>query len=316
MSVALVSVVIPTRGRPQLLARALDSVARQTHPRVETIVVVDGPDAETEAMLRKRVQPGLRWVTNAQAAGSNAARNRGIAEATGAYVALLDDDDEFLPAKLERQLLALTSQGSGFAICRVVVRSPRSEVVWPRRPPRPGEHLSEYLFARSSLFAGEGKIQTSMLMAPRAMFEQVPFDPSLPRYQEADWALRAADAGAQLAWCPDPLVVWHVDEARETITSRYAGDAQFAISWIRERRHLVTRRAYAAYLLSRVSSVAANRGQRRLAIEIWRDAWRHGSPRFIDLLLFAGKLAIPAGLRSALRRRLGGARARTSATAR
>ena len=312
MTAPLVSVVIPTRGRPNLLARALDSVAVQTHRPVEIIVVIDGPDMETSVMLKEREQDGLRWVELPASCGSNAARNRGIREAVGQYVALLDDDDEFLAGKIETQVGDLKENAWAFSFCQAIIRSPLSEVVWPRRAPNPGEPFGDYLFARSSLFAGEGKIQTSMLVVPRDILLRIPFDPDLPRYQEADWALRAAANGVHPIWCSAPLVVWNIGGDRETITSRYANDVQFAIDWIHDRRNLVSRRAYAGYLLSRASSIAAASGQRQMAWEIWRDAWRDGSPRPIDVVLFVGKMAIPTSLRAFLGRHLSGARRRAA----
>ena len=100
-----VSVVVPTIGRPELV-RALRSVrAQRTAARVELIVVHDGrPGTELPTEVAGLADQVLR---TAGRVGGSRARNLGIAAATGDVVALLDDDDEWLPNKLEAQLALL-----------------------------------------------------------------------------------------------------------------------------------------------------------------------------------------------------------------
>lgn len=105
-SAPLVSVVIPSHNRPEMLAAAIESVLAQTFDDLEVVVVDDGsqPPVEIAEALRER---GVRVVRHEQAQGVCAARNRGIEEARGRWVALLDDDDRWRPEKLERQIAAL-----------------------------------------------------------------------------------------------------------------------------------------------------------------------------------------------------------------
>jgi len=101
-----VSVVIPTYNQPLLLAETLASVAAQAFDGYEIVVVDDGSTDDTPAVLRefqKRLGSRLRVVTQANA-GIGAARNRGIEESRGRYVALLDHDDLWRPGKLATQV--------------------------------------------------------------------------------------------------------------------------------------------------------------------------------------------------------------------
>jgi glycosyltransferase involved in cell wall biosynthesis len=100
-----VSVIIPTYNRATKCLRAVDSVLEQTHPHVEVIVVDDGSQDDTAARLRDR-DPRIVYIRQ-ENAGVSAARNRGLREATGAYVAFLDSDDVWMPWKLEAQLAVL-----------------------------------------------------------------------------------------------------------------------------------------------------------------------------------------------------------------
>lgn len=305
-----VSVVIPTRGRPHLVGRAVASALAQTMTELEVVVVVDGPDEETGSVLAAIGDPRVRVIVEPVSVGASAARNVGIRAAAGTWVALLDDDDVWLPAKLERQLAAMADAGVAepIAFCPVVVRTPDGDHAWRSRPPRSGEPVSEYLFVRRSLRVGEGTVGTSTIVARRALALAVPFDPDVRRYQDADWLLRAAATGASLVYCPERLSVWTAPTDGTSITATYASDWRYAVGWIRERRQLVTARAYAAFLLVRVAALAAAAGEWSAVPVLWREAHRHGSPGPADIALFAGRWVVPAGLRTGLRRRLASVR--------
>lgn len=119
----LVSVVIPTYNRSQQLAVAIHSVFVQTFRDFELIVVDDGSTDGTEgqmecllANLDRDGVPQCRYFRQVNQ-GSSAARNRGIAEARGAWIAFLDSDDIWCPEKLEWQIRAVESFGGEFGAC-------------------------------------------------------------------------------------------------------------------------------------------------------------------------------------------------------
>src|SRR5258707_1976107 len=101
---ALVSVIIPTTHRPDLVQRALRSVFAQTYSNLEAIVVVDGPNPATLAVLGAMSEPRLRVLHNPESRGPGVARNLGAVEARGIWLSLLDDDDQWLPPKIARAL--------------------------------------------------------------------------------------------------------------------------------------------------------------------------------------------------------------------
>lgn len=306
------SVVIPTRGRPDLLQRALSSVAAQTQTNLEVVVVVDGPDPTTRTVLEAWHDRPLTVVVNETSVGGGEARNIGVRAARGEWIAFLDDDDEWLPRKLERQFEDLASAASSRVVgmSQLITRSPNADFVGPREAPRADEPLSEYLFVRSGWFKGGGRVQTSTLVVPRSLMLEVPFDAALPRYQETDWVLRAAHAGARLVMTMEPLSIWYVEESRTGITRSFDGDWRFALQWIRERRHLMTPRAYTSLMLVRVGGLAAAAREPAGAWVAWREARSVGRPRLRDVVLLLGKWILPSGLRRRLRARWAGSRAR------
>jgi glycosyltransferase involved in cell wall biosynthesis len=113
----LVTVVIPTRNRRDDLRRAIASVKAQTWSDLEIVVVDDGSTDDTARILAEMatVDPTLRVIRHETSRGGAAARNQGIEAARGRWVAFLDDDDTWLPRKLEAQLRALHAEPKAVA---------------------------------------------------------------------------------------------------------------------------------------------------------------------------------------------------------
>ncbi len=297
-----VSVVIPTRARPELVMRAVRSALAQTVHNIEVIVVVDGPDPITVEALAGCDDPRLHVVPLSTSGGAPAARNVGVRHAAGTWVALLDDDDEWLPEKLAHQL-ALAAQATlpmPIVASRLLVRTPRAAFVLPRRLPQPGEPISEYLAVRHGLFHGDGFIQTSTIMAPTELLRRVPFTDGLRRLQELDWTLRCLQLdGVGLRYAEQPLVIWYADENR----SRVSFDAPWrqSLEWLEETRPRVTPRAYAALAMSVVSSMAATSNDPRVFYHLLRQAQRHGRPGVLDYVTFLQVWLVPQALRRSVR---------------
>ncbi|MFG1606878.1 glycosyltransferase family 2 protein [Actinoplanes sp. NPDC049265] len=300
-----VSVVIPTRFRPDLVVRAVRSALVQTHRDLEVIVVIDGPDDPTEKALAALGDERLRVITLPGKGGAPNARNQGAQAARGAWVAYLDDDDEWLPAKLEVQLAAAAASTAALPVVasRLINRTPRADSIMPRRLPEAGEPISEYLTKRRGLFYGDGFIQTSTIMAPAELFRRVPFTVGLRRQQELDWTLRALQQeGAELVFASEPLVLWHQDEDRDRISLHAPWREQ--LDWLRRNQTLFTPRAYAAFTMSVLSSMAATTRSLAVCREILAEARGYGRPGIIDYVTFLQIWALPPGMRSQLRDRV------------
>jgi len=111
----LVSVIVPTRNRPDWLRRALESVLAQTHPRVEVVVVNDGGDDVGAVLAPLRARGEIVAVHLPERRERSAARNAGLALARGTYVAYLDDDDWYHPDHLATLVRALEADGAAVA---------------------------------------------------------------------------------------------------------------------------------------------------------------------------------------------------------
>lgn len=131
----LVSVIIPTYQRPaDILARAVRSVLEQTYTNVEIVVIDDNPHNEK---TRKSVSDymnslnshNILFLQNSENLGGSLSRNRGIEEAHGEYITFLDDDDEYLPKKIENQLNFMLETDCDLSITNMVMYGSNGQVV-------------------------------------------------------------------------------------------------------------------------------------------------------------------------------------------
>jgi glycosyltransferase involved in cell wall biosynthesis len=244
-----VSVVIPTRNRPELVRRAVESVLAQTYRDFEIIVVIDGPDPATESALRQMVDPRLHVLPLPESLGGSDARNAGIAASSGDWVAFLDDDDEWLPERLARQLAhpAACPERPVFLASQFIERSELGDRILPRRSVECREPFSEFLFCRPSISSGTGYVQTSTWLVSRPLIDAVRFTSKLKRNQDVDWMLRAmAVQGATLAIVPEPLVIFH--EVGKTGRVSKKADWRFQFEWLERNREFFSRKAYSFFV--------------------------------------------------------------------
>ena len=290
-----VSAVIPTRTRFRLLQRAVSSALAQSHPPVEVIVVIDGPDSETEEGLAKMGDSRVRVIALDNSVGAAEARNVGVRQASGEWIAFLDDDDEWLPNKLYRQLAAIEGSSDGLPVVasKVLARNGHRDDIWPLTPP--SKPYSEYLLVRRRLRFGEGIMQTSTLMAKRELLTQVPFRAGLRKHQDWDWILRCTEVETfRVVFVEEALAIWHLDENRVRVSRQ--DDWRVSLAWIRNVRHLVTKRAYASFLSSYVSRQAAAAGAWKSAYALASEMVQEGQPVVRDFVLLILPWLLPANM--------------------
>jgi glycosyltransferase involved in cell wall biosynthesis len=248
----IVSAVIPTRNRPELVCRAVQSVLSQTMRELECIVVIDGPDAETLLALNEIPDPRLVVIALDRNVGGCEARNIGVRAAWGQWVALLDDDDEWLPHKLEAQLAAASSaaQPVTMVVSRYLDRGAgNDDLVRPQIFPRARQPISEFLWCEVSWWGGiVGFPQTSTWLLRRDFLLNVPFKRGQKLLQDLDWLLRGyPELQGRVVFVGKPLAIFHNDYSRQRVTKRI--DWQYSHQWALLNRHLFTAKSLGFFLV-------------------------------------------------------------------
>lgn len=206
----LVSVVIPTYKRPsETVLRAVNSALKQTYRPIEVLIIDDGPDdfAGREAVLNALapMPENVLYYQHERNMGACAARNTGIALSCGEYIAFLDDDDEWRPEKIARQMhLFMKNPGLGLVYCRDDVMDDSTGAVMKNdRKCLRGEVFDDLIIDN---FIGS----TSFVLIPRPVFSSVgAFDTEMPAAQDAELWLRIAKE-YPVDYVDQSLVIYHI----------------------------------------------------------------------------------------------------------
>ena len=297
-----VSVVIPSLNRPKIVTKAVYSALEQTLKSIEVIVVVDGPDEKTVTELKKINDPRLKVKSLPKNVGCADSRNAGVSESQGKWIAFLDDDDEWMPQKLELQFAAAERSISSYPIIasRYLEKSMSSEIFLPKRLPSIGENISKFLFVRKSLFERAESIQTSTFFTSRDLLLKIPFTQGLRKHVDWDWLIRASNFnGVAVEVLPEALAIRFCEAERERISSNY--NWQFGREWIRSIKAEVNSQAYAGFFLRVLTLQASlNKDWQAFFPLLW-EAIKDGKPRLIDLVSFIFVWFFPINLRHKVR---------------
>jgi glycosyltransferase involved in cell wall biosynthesis len=178
----LVSVVIPTYNRATLLYRSVNSILIQTIKDFELIIVDDGSTDNTGRVVKSFNDKRIRYICYNENKGACAARNIGIKNSRGKFIAFQDSDDEWLPEKLQKQLDCFNKTPEiGVAYCTFWKIKGDKQIIAPSNK----ENINGNIFYQ---ILKEQFITTQSILVKRECFSKAGyFDESLPRLQ--DWEL-------------------------------------------------------------------------------------------------------------------------------
>lgn len=201
-----VSAIITTHNRKVLLKRSIESVFSQTYPNIELIVVddasTDGTDDYCKVLSLRYI-----YISKQESKGGNYARNLGIKAATGEYVAFLDDDDDWLPSKIEKQVTLLENSD-----CELVYCGRRLEIISK-------DNIKYVDLLPNKQYQGNMRKKillticatTSTILAKRqSLFEAGLFDENLGFWQEYELTIRMAQR-KPFYFVNEPLCVYRID---------------------------------------------------------------------------------------------------------
>lgn len=209
----MVTVVIPTFNRASTLERAIRSVLNQTMTDIELIIVDDGSTDNTKEVVDSICDNRIRYVRLSHNSGGGTARNRGIGEAKGEFIAFQDSDDEWLPNKLETQLTVMKNSGAGACFC-----SKKQFSVDGQSFKITHEDLSEGIVPNALLYR-KSRVSTQTLIAKREVFDKALFDVNVLKAQDYEWTIRACEY-CKFYFVAQPLVNQYLQDDSITIKGK------------------------------------------------------------------------------------------------
>jgi len=228
----LISVIIPTYKRPDMLGRAINSVINQTYNNWE-LLVVDDNDAnseyrkETEEFMRKNYgnNKKIKYIKHKKNKGGSAARNTGIKISKGEYIAFLDDDDEWLPEKLEKQLEVFKIskiKNLGLVYCNANYVDENNSTIKKSNYNFRGSNIKKFIIKQ------DGISNSFLLLKSNVIYEVGGFT-EVYSGQDFILELKILSKGFGFDFCNDALVIYHQhkDERISTSKNKIIGAKQY-----------------------------------------------------------------------------------------
>lgn len=208
-----VSILVPTYKRSDLLSRALDSILAQTYKNIEIVVVDDNPAesdhrVRTMGLMRRYIDTeNVKYVQTSGATGGGAARNFGLKHCTGEYIAFLDDDDRYLPDKVETQLTFMLEHRLDMSYQDVQWNDTQERVVEVRKMDRVKDFSQEGLLRAHIVTA---IAPTAIYMIRHDALLRTEGFGEVPRGQDFILMLRCIEAGLKIGYMPGVHVVQYI----------------------------------------------------------------------------------------------------------
>lgn len=196
----MVSVIIPSYNREKTIERAVMSVLNQTYKDLELIVVDDCSKDNTVEVLKSIKDDRLKIIRLEKNSGACVARNVGVENAQGDYIAFQDSDDEWLLDKLEKQMAIFEKVKVDLVFCAFNRFGLGEDLTYPELP--------EGIVERKVLLE-DSRISTQTLIGKKECFENVKFDPEMPRLQDYDITIRLSKKYS-IYFVNEPLVNMYV----------------------------------------------------------------------------------------------------------
>jgi len=207
----LVSVIITTYNRPNNLLRAINSVLLQDYPKIEIIVVDDNGknspyQLETEELIKDyKAKNNFKYIIHNKNMNASVARNTGVKSSSGQYIALLDDDDEFLPSKISKQVRLLEEHKNyGGAYCQTNLHIEKGKIISTQEF-KSGNLTEDILLLKA-------QFNTSTLLLRKEIYEELNgFDESFFRHQDWEFMIRFFRKH-KLLLVPEILLIRHRED--------------------------------------------------------------------------------------------------------
>lgn len=185
----MISVIIPTYNRAVTLKRAMESVLSQDYTDIELLIVDDGSTDNTKEIVDSFSDQRVRYLYQKNS-GACRARNYGIEEAKGEFIAFQDSDDEWYQGKLSSQMKFLEEQGVDMVyhiVDTIYEDGSKGRPVPRENPPMRTDRKQTVINMLT-----QGTVSTQTVLVKASEIKACPFDDRMPRLQEWEWSIRFA----------------------------------------------------------------------------------------------------------------------------
>lgn len=227
----MVSIIIPTYNREQVIGRSIASVLNQTYPYFELLIVDDGSVDQTKQVVERITDERIHYIALDKNQGVGHARNIGMQEAKYDYLAFLDSDDEWMPEKLELQMekMLYSPEKLGAVYCRMdtLSRKTGERHIYPPLS-RSKEDIEGHIF--NKLLEGNLIGMPTLLIRRECMEKVGGFRESLKCLEDYEWILRIAEE-YRIGLVDEPLLrVYKLAESVSTNAVAYVLTRCYLIS--------------------------------------------------------------------------------------
>lgn len=212
----LVSAILTTHNRAELLPRALDSVLVQTYENMEVVVVDDGSDDDTPEVIEQYSQEfPIKSIRIEESVGACRARNKGIEQASGIFVAGLDDDDKWHEDRIKELVVAYSEEYACVTSDTIMVY-PKKEAVWKKK---------KVIDLETLLYTNQ--VGNQVMVRRDRLLEVGGFDPNLAAAQDYDLWIRLSKKYGPIRNVQKPLQTIYMDHSQDRITDQSAFQGYF-----------------------------------------------------------------------------------------
>ncbi|MCU4158136.1 glycosyltransferase family 2 protein, partial [Carboxylicivirga sp. A043] len=237
----MISIIIPYYKNCNQIERTILSVINQTYSFYELIIINDcSPDwKKALGIIQLFNDKRIKTISHTYNKNGAAARNTGIKNSIGEYIAFLDADDEWLPNHLEDALKVLKENNKDLVYTQATVKSKYKDEIMPIQGIKYSQSISDYLFVDGGLMF------TPTLVVKSEVAKQVLFNEQLRRHQDYDFLLRAEAQGLKIGFVPKANVIVHW----ETNNPKAKGGTwDFSLQFVMKYKKYLTPKAYSRFV--------------------------------------------------------------------
>ncbi|WP_158582899.1 glycosyltransferase family 2 protein [Lysinibacillus yapensis] len=277
----LISVIIPTFNRGNIILDTIQSVLNQTYTNFELLIVDDASTDHTSEMVNSISDQRIKYIKLNQNTKGKEARNKGITESTGEFIAFLDSDDLWAREKLEKQLKFMIKNANNinhaFCFTNLYMQKDTKLVNCTNKLFSPSKNVMDYILSEKNI------VQTSTYMVSSNLAKRTLFNNTLTKHQDWDFCLRLLKNQAEFLFYPESLTIWKVDDRKDRISAGYK-NIDVSLKWLEENRPFLSKKAICGFEMTILYGYYLRQKEFKKALKILKTAKNNQALNLYDLI--------------------------------